>query len=178
MATCRAMVLTAPKKLELRELEIPEIGADDALLRVEACGICGTDYELYDGAFPALKMPLIPGHEPVGIIERIGPIAAQRWGVSEGDRVAVEPKVACGACRYCLSGSHRLCSAPGSTSYGITPLEMDSRLMGRVCLPYAPGTPQHCASDVDAYRGANRRNVQSACRRNPLGGADARHYDW
>src|SRR5580704_458230 len=130
MATCRAMVLTAPKKLELRELEIPEIGADDALLRVEACGICGTDYELYDGAFPALKLPLIPGHEPVGIIERIGPIAAQRWGVSEGDRVAVEPKVACGACRYCLSGSHRLCSAPGSTSYGITPLEMDSGLWG------------------------------------------------
>lgn len=130
MATTRAMVQTAPKRLEPREFETPEIGADDALLRVEACGICGTDYELYDGAFPALKLPLIPGHEPVGIIERIGTVAAQRWGVREGDRVAVEPKVACGCCRYCLSGSHRLCGAPGSTSYGVTPLEMAPGLWG------------------------------------------------
>jgi len=130
MAISRAMVQTAPRKLELRELEIPEIGRDDALLRVEACGICGTDYELYDGAFPSLKLPLIPGHEPIGIIERIGPDAERRWGVREGDRVAVEPKVACGACRYCLSGSHRLCSAPGSTSYGITPLEKPPALWG------------------------------------------------
>jgi 2-desacetyl-2-hydroxyethyl bacteriochlorophyllide A dehydrogenase len=130
MATARAMVQTAPKTLELREFEIPETGADDALLRVEACGICGTDYELYDGALPMLKLPLIPGHEPVGIIERIGSIAARNWGVREGDRVAVEPKVACGACRYCLSGRHRLCSAPGSTSYGITPLAMAPGLWG------------------------------------------------
>jgi threonine dehydrogenase-like Zn-dependent dehydrogenase len=145
MATCQAMVQTAPRKLELRALEIPEIGADDALLRVEACGICGTDYELYDGAFPFLKLPLIPGHEPVGIIERIGADAVQRWGVREGDRVAVEPKVACGGCRHCLSGNHRLCDAPGSLSYGVTGLAMAPGLWGGYAthMRLAPGSVVH-----------------------------------
>ena len=73
-----------------------------ALLRVEACGICGSDAEQYAGVIP-VRMPLIPGHEPLGIIERIGDRAAKRWGVNVGDRVAVEALIRCGYCRDCLS---------------------------------------------------------------------------
>ena len=66
------MVQTAPRKLEARELPLPEIGADDALLRVEACGICGSDAEQFSGVLP-VPLPVIPGHEPLGIIEEINP---------------------------------------------------------------------------------------------------------
>jgi D-arabinose 1-dehydrogenase-like Zn-dependent alcohol dehydrogenase len=87
--TTRAIVQTGPRALELRELPIPDIGDEAALLRIEACGICGSDAEQYAGVIP-VRMPLIPGHEPLGIIEQIGDRAARRWGVNVGDRVAVE----------------------------------------------------------------------------------------
>ena len=64
--TTLAMVQTEPRKLEPRDLPIPEIGEDSALLRIEACGICGSDYEQFDGALP-VPYPLIPGHEPLGV---------------------------------------------------------------------------------------------------------------
>src|SRR5262250_2756667 len=101
----RAIVQTGPRQLELRELPIPEIDDDSALLRVEACGICGSDVEQYTGTLPA-RWPLIPGHEPLGIIEKIGDRAAKRWSVNVGDRVAVEALIRCGYCRDCLSGNY------------------------------------------------------------------------
>ncbi|MFP6641549.1 MAG: alcohol dehydrogenase catalytic domain-containing protein, partial [Myxococcota bacterium] len=64
-----AMVQTAPGKLEAQDLPIPDIGREDALLRIEACGICGSDYEQFDGVLKT-PMPVIPGHEPLGVIER------------------------------------------------------------------------------------------------------------
>jgi 2-desacetyl-2-hydroxyethyl bacteriochlorophyllide A dehydrogenase len=91
-STSRAIVQTAPRTLELRELPLPEIGPDDALLQVEACGICGTDYEQYEGALPT-PYPAVIGHEPVGRIAEIGDNAANRWGVAKGDRVCVEALV-------------------------------------------------------------------------------------
>ena len=69
---------TGPRALELRELPIPDIDDDSALLRVEACGICGSDAEQYVGTIP-VRYPLVPGHEPLGVIERIGDRAAKRW---------------------------------------------------------------------------------------------------
>src|SRR2546421_12475630 len=91
--TVRAVVLTKPKTLEAREFPRPAIGADDALLRIEACGICGSDYEQYEGAQPPHEdytpYPAIPGHEPLGIIEEIGRGAGPRWGGRAGGRGAV-----------------------------------------------------------------------------------------
>jgi 2-desacetyl-2-hydroxyethyl bacteriochlorophyllide A dehydrogenase len=122
-----AMVQTGPRKLELRSLPLPEIGAEDALLRVEACGICGSDVEQYQGAL-RLPFPLIPGHEPLGIIERIGDRAAQRWGVDVGDRVAVETMLACKFCDACLTGRYHLCRTRRIYSY--IPLEQAPGLWG------------------------------------------------
>lgn len=117
-----AMVLTEPRKLEPRELPIPEIGRDRALLRVETCGICGSDYEQFEGA---LRTPnsVIPGHEPLGVIEAIGDAAARRWGVDVGDRVAVENMISCRYCAQCLSGRSHLCEKRRIYSYIPTDVE-------------------------------------------------------
>jgi hypothetical protein len=65
-----AAVLVKPRTLELREFPRPAVGPDDALLRIEACGICGSDYEQYEGHLPDTEdyrqFPVIPGHEPLG----------------------------------------------------------------------------------------------------------------
>ncbi len=111
-----AMVLTEPRKLEPRDLPIPEIGHDAALLRLEACGICGSDYEQFEGVLRT-PMPVIPGHEPLGVIEAIGDGAARRWGVDAGDRVAVETMLSCRFCPACLAGSYHLCHRRRIYSY-------------------------------------------------------------
>src|SRR5262245_64905734 len=110
------MVLTAPRKLEPRELPIPDVGRDRALLRVEICGICGSDYEQFEGALRT-PTPVIPGHEPLGVIEAIGDVAARRLGVDVGDRVAVENMISCRYCPACLSGRAQLCERRRIYSY-------------------------------------------------------------
>jgi threonine dehydrogenase-like Zn-dependent dehydrogenase len=125
--TTFAMVQTAPRRLEPRDLPLPEIGDDDALLRVEACGICGSDVEQYTGVLP-VKLPVIPGHEPVGRIEAIGDRAAKRWGVDVGDRVAVETMLPCRDCPRCLTGAYHLCRDRKVYSY--VPLSVPPGLWG------------------------------------------------
>lgn len=98
----RAAALTGPGRFELLELDRPRIGTADGLLRVEACGICGSDVMQYHAAADrAWVYPTIPGHETLGLVEEIGEVAAARWGVVPGDRVAVEPPLPCGQCRGC-----------------------------------------------------------------------------
>src|SRR3972149_6756900 len=107
--TSRCIVQTGPRALGLRDLPLPErIGPEEGLLRVDACGICGSHYEQYAGVMPGLPFPLIPGHEPVGTIVEIGEEAARRWGVTAGDRVCVEALLPCGYCRQCRGGQYRL----------------------------------------------------------------------
>ncbi len=103
-----AMVLTDKRCLEPRDLPIPDLTDDTAILRVETCGICGTDYEQFQGVLGA-QTPTIPGHEPIGTIDAIGDKAAERWGVTVGDRVAVENIVSCRFCPPCLAGKSQLC---------------------------------------------------------------------
>ena len=131
--TVRAQVLVKPKTLEPREFPRPAIGADDGLLRIEACGICGSDYEQYEGAQPQHEdytpYPVIPGHEPLGIIEEIGVNARKRWGVTEGDRVAVRSGYGCGRCEACQRWEPRLCPKRGGT-YGYTDVNKPPFLWG------------------------------------------------
>ena len=128
--TSRAVVQTAPRRLELRELPVPDIDDDSALLRVEACGICGSDAEQYAGVLPA-PWPLVPGHEPLGIIERIGDRAAQRWKVDVGDRVAVETLIPCGHCPACIAGRYHVCRGRGFMfAHGYVPLSHAPALWG------------------------------------------------
>src|SRR5258707_549365 len=134
--SAKAMVLVGEQRLVMDEFPLPTIGAEDALLRVEACGLCGSDVEQYDGALAAIGIPFstILGHEPVGTIERIGAEAAKRWGVDEGDRVVVEPLLGCGYCRACLMGNYRTCSSGREglrvAGYGFIPTSVSPALWG------------------------------------------------
>jgi threonine dehydrogenase-like Zn-dependent dehydrogenase len=127
----RAVVQTGPRQMEIREFPRPVIGpGDGALLRVEACGICGSDVEQYKGAMGTRGLPMIPGHEPLGIIEEIDPATAARWGVSAGDRVAVEILIPCRSCDLCLAGRYMQCkNRPGSHG-GYNPPERGLGLWG------------------------------------------------
>ena len=131
--TVRAAVLVKPKTLVAREFARPTLGPDDGLLRIEACGICGSDYEQYEGAQPPHEdytpYPVIPGHEPLGIIEDIGARARQRWGVAEGDRVAVRSGYGCGRCEACRRWEPRACPRRGGT-YGYTDVGKPPHLWG------------------------------------------------
>jgi len=125
-----ALVLERPRMLADRELGVPEIGPDDGLLRVEACGLCGTDHEQYTGHLPA-GFGFVPGHETVGIVEEVGDRAAQRWGVQAGDRVAVEVFQSCRACDECRAGRYRRCVHHGlSDMFGFIDVEKTPGLWG------------------------------------------------
>lgn len=124
------MVLEAPRTLERRLFALPETNDDDALLRVEACGLCGTDHEQYSGELFG-GFAFIPGHESVGIIESIGKLAAERWGVAAGDRVAVEVFQSCRQCDRCGKGDYRHCRNHGiADSYGFVPADRAPGLWG------------------------------------------------
>lgn len=126
----RALVLEAPRELVSRDLPLPDIGDDDGLLRIEACGLCGTDHEQYTGALGTAK-PFVPGHEAVGIIEQVGSAAAARWGVSVGDRVAVEVFQSCRSCDACRTGLYRRCTRHGiGDMYGFIPVDTAPGLWG------------------------------------------------
>ncbi|MPZ50665.1 MAG: alcohol dehydrogenase catalytic domain-containing protein [Dehalococcoidia bacterium] len=129
-----AAVLVAPREFEMRELDIPEISDDDAILKIEACGICGSDIHGAERLGPG--GPKILGHENVGLIYKIGKKAAARWQVKEGDRVALEEYVPCGACKYCRSDDFRFCAqtdiaGPGPRLwYGSTSISEPGTLWG------------------------------------------------
>lgn len=126
----RALVLEAPRQLVPRDLALPDVGEDDGLLRIEACGLCGTDHEQYTGALPA-GFAFVPGHESVGVVEAVGPRAAQRWGVQAGDRVAVEVFMSCRTCDACRSGTYRRCEHHGmGDMYGFVPVDKAPGLWG------------------------------------------------
>lgn len=109
---------------------MPRVGEDDALLRVEACGLCGTDHEQFTGVLPA-GFAFVPGHEAVGVIEKLGANAAKRWGLKEGDRVAVEVFQSCRDCEPCRAGEYRRCVKHGiGDMYGFIPVEKEPGLWG------------------------------------------------
>jgi L-iditol 2-dehydrogenase len=102
----QAVLIPEPKKAELVEVAVPEPGEGEALLRVLATGICGSDVHGFLGEHPFRIPPVITGHEVAAeVVEIRGAPGALRVG----DRVAVEPQVSCGECPFCASGDYNLC---------------------------------------------------------------------
>lgn len=123
-------MLEAPRRLAKRRLAIPTIGPDDGLLRVLACGLCGTDHEQYTGDLHPGRA-FIPGHETVGVIDALGDRAAARWGVARGDVVAVEVFQSCRTCPACERGDPRHCARNGmATMYGFRSCDTPPGLWG------------------------------------------------
>ncbi|WP_283246449.1 NAD(P)-dependent alcohol dehydrogenase [Paenibacillus sp. Marseille-Q4541] len=107
--TMKAAVMDTPGNIEIRELPVPEIGSDEVLVKIMAVGVCGSDVHYYEhgriGRY-VVKNPIILGHECAGIIAKTGENVSR---VQPGDRVAIEPGVTCGRCRYCKEGRYNLC---------------------------------------------------------------------
>ena len=113
---------------ELREFAVPELGRDGGVLRVDLCGVCGSDYRRFrqerneeDGEVDRQDrrpLPAIMGHEIVGTIAALGTSAVREWGLADGDRVFVESSVPCHRCRRCMTGSFKHCRT--RWSYGIS----------------------------------------------------------
>lgn len=143
----RAMVLTRPDAFELRDLPPPELRPDNAVVRVELCGCCGTDIKYARGNLTA-PWPMILGHEIVGRIEAIGTEAARRYKVTPGDRVIVESSIPCWSCEACRSGAYRMCPTKGG--YGTrSGLATGSGLWGGLAelVEVAPGSIVHRIPD-------------------------------
>jgi propanol-preferring alcohol dehydrogenase len=114
----KAMVLDAPREsLRLDQRDIPQPGPGRLLLKVRACGVCRTDLHVVDGDLKHPKLPLVPGHEVVGVVQTLGG-GVSRFSV--GQRVGI-PWLgrACGHCPYCLQGRENLCDTPLFTGYQI-----------------------------------------------------------
>ena len=114
-----AVVRSFDKPLAIEDIPIPEPGPEQVLVRIETCGLCHTDIHAARGEWPVKPSPpFIPGHEGVGIIERVG--SGNDHGLSTGMRVALPwLGYACGDCAYCNSGRETLCESQLDTGYSM-----------------------------------------------------------
>ena len=104
----QAMMLTEYKRLELTDVPQPTVGEKDLLVRIRACGICGSDIHGFDGSSGRRIPPIIMGHEAAGIVEQIGSATTQ---FSVGDRVTFDSMISCGNCSFCRAGKINLCDS-------------------------------------------------------------------
>jgi L-iditol 2-dehydrogenase len=114
----KALLLTAPSQLEYVDFPDPTPAADEVVVQVKACGICGSDIHGWDGSTGRRHPPLIMGHEASGEIIATGP-RVTAWRA--GDRVTFDSTISCGVCRFCRSGQINLCE--NRRVVGVSPIE-------------------------------------------------------
>src|ERR1700680_5017390 len=102
----KALLLSQYRRLELADLALPAPGRDEVLIRVAACGICGSDVHGYDGSSGRRIPPIVMGHEAAGTIAALG---TEVSGFAKGDRGTFDSTIFCGACGNCLRGDVNLC---------------------------------------------------------------------
>jgi hypothetical protein len=102
----RQIVLEAPGKFTEREVPIPGATMDNALVRIEKVGVCGSDFHAFAGRQPIYTYPRVIGHELSGVVTDI---PANNYGIRAGDRCAIEPYISCGKCRACAMARNNCC---------------------------------------------------------------------
>jgi L-iditol 2-dehydrogenase len=102
----KALVLSKYKQLDFVDMAKPEPGEGDLLIRVQACGICGSDVHGYDGSTGRRLPPVVMGHEAAGIVAALGGAVT---GFEPGDHVTFDSTISCGQCFYCRKGQVNLC---------------------------------------------------------------------
>jgi 2-desacetyl-2-hydroxyethyl bacteriochlorophyllide A dehydrogenase len=108
-------VFTGNRKMELQSLEVPQPGENEVLLRVESCGVCGTDHHIYTGEFSeSVQPPIVLGHEIAGRVDAIGPGVTH---LRKNDFCAVDPVIGCGRCAHCRRNEPNLCADPAVIGY-------------------------------------------------------------
>jgi len=117
--TMQAVICHGPENYQLEQVPVPKPASGEALVQVEATGICASDLKCYHGAAkfwgdanrPAwAETEVIPGHEFVGKVVQLDDVAAERWDIAVGDRVVAEQIVPCWKCRYCVNGEYWMCA--------------------------------------------------------------------
>src|ERR1019366_6218382 len=138
-----ALLLKDYMNLDLVQMPVPEAGPEDVLVRVRACGICGSDVHGFDGSAGRRTPPLVMGHEAAGEIAQTG-AGVRDWRV--GERVTLDSTIYCGQCFYCARGEVNLCEnrqvlgvSPGEDRrhgafavYGAVPRRIMYRLPGNL----------------------------------------------
>src|SRR6476469_6858439 len=102
----RALLLSQYKKLEITDLPVPVPSSDELLVKVAACGICGSDVHGYDGSSGRRIPPIVMGHEAAGVVARVGEGVKN---IKEGDRVTFDSTIYCGECAFCNRDEMNLC---------------------------------------------------------------------
>ncbi|MER5770820.1 zinc-dependent alcohol dehydrogenase family protein [Streptomyces sp. NPDC001985] len=129
----RAAVIEAPGTISLTTVPDPVPGPREVVVRVAACGLCGTDLHILQGEF-APTLPIVPGHEFAGEVVGVGREVSE---LAPGDQVAVDPSLSCHECRYCRAGRGNLCDrwaaigvtvAGGAAEYALAPVANCVRL--------------------------------------------------
>lgn len=152
MSESRCAVQVGPRQVELQRLPTPTGAAPGgALLEVEACGMCGSDFDQYEGYYEQAGLvdyPNVPGHEMVGRLLEVSPELHARTGLGAGDRVAVEATIPCFRCDRCLSGDGMLCGQK-QFMYGFRAVPIGTGLSGGFAehLTVQPDTVLHRLED-------------------------------
>lgn len=105
--TMRQAVMTAPGQIEINEVPVPVVSGDQVLVDIAYIGVCGSDIHVYLGKHPYTPYPVVQGHEVSGKIVAVGDAVTK---VKIGDRVTIEPQVACGTCYPCKHGMYNICN--------------------------------------------------------------------
>ncbi len=158
----KAMVLQRPGHFVAETFDVPRIGPDEFLLRIELVTICGGDLIEYKGGNRKAKYPLLMGHELVGRVEAVGASAAEVHHIGIGDRVMVEPYIRCGTCAACISGQYHFCGE--GLVYGVTiPSSREPHLWGAYSqyLYGAPGARVHRIDEGVPARAAALTSVMA-----------------
>ncbi len=141
----RAVIIDAPGNMRVGSLPDPTPKPDELVIRVGACGICGTDLHIVDGDSPLVCYPIVPGHEFAGEVVEVGRnvppgIGTRDMKVTAGTRVAVEPNLYCGHCELCRTGHENLC-----LNYAALGVTVDGALAEYVAVPAAKAyiLPEH-----------------------------------
>ena len=180
----RTMVLSGPapidsSPLELREIPDPEPGPGEVRVRVLACAICRTDLHVVEAELPPVREHIIPGHQVVGVVDRLGPGASH---FKLGDRLGIAwLRFTDGQCRYCRSGKENLCPNARFTGYTedggyaeYAVVREDFAYPLPASLDPVSATPLLCAGII-GYRALRRADVQPGCRLGLYGFGSSAH---
>jgi L-iditol 2-dehydrogenase len=152
----RAAFMTGQNQVEVRDATEPPLDPAGAVLRVEACGICGTDARTFFNGDPRAPAPWVLGHEPVGVLEHVGPEAVLPPGVEPGGRVFLGSILSCAQCQPCVDGHQNLCDH--HLLYGYDPFPgayadwaAVPPIATRNLIPLPPDLPSELATVVDPF---------------------------